>query len=62
MDKKIYLISGIITSIVFISMLIEVVGYYYNSSTSQIKIKEIIYMMGWLISSFVLLYHYFIRK
>ncbi len=57
-----YLISGTITFIVFISMLIEMIGYIYNDNTSQIKFKEVIYMIAWLSISIVLLSQHFNQK
>lgn len=62
MNKKIYLISGILTSIVFISMLIEMIGIIYNGNSSQIKFKEILYLIGWLTMSIFTLSQYFSQK
>ena len=56
MKKKMFLVSGILTSIVFIVMLIEMVTG--ERSFSQIKLKEIVYLAGWLLLSISLLYQY----
>jgi len=57
-----YLISGILTSIVFISILFDTIGEIYNSNFSQIKFKEILSLIGWLALSIVILHQYFSQK
>lgn len=54
MKKKMLLISGILTSIVFVVLLIDIVTG--NRNLSQIKFKEILYLIGWLLLSISLLF------
>ena len=57
MRKKMYLFSGILTFIVFVVMLIDIITTNYGDF-SQIKSKEIIYLIGWLLLSASIFYEY----
>lgn len=52
-----YLFSGILTSIVFVVLVIELVTR--DRRFSKIKFKEFFYLIGWLLLSITLLYQYF---
>ena len=57
MKNKMYLISGILTSVVFVTLIIDLATG--SRSISQIKLKDILYLVGWLLLSIVLLHEYF---
>lgn len=57
MKKKTLLICAILTSIVFISLLLEIIGEIYNGS-SEFNLKQVIYLFGWLALSFSLFHQY----
>lgn len=57
MKKGMYLISGILTSVVFVTLVIDILTG--DRSFSQIKFKEFVYLIGWLFLSITLLYGYF---
>ncbi len=61
MKKYIYLIVGILTSIVFVSMLIDTITEN-SSDFSQIKFKAILKLMGWLLLTSVIWYGYYKKK
>ena len=61
MRKKMYLLSGILTFIVFVVMLIDIITKNYGNF-SQIKFKEIIYLIGWLLLSVSIFYEYNSKK
>jgi len=61
MRKKMYLFSGILTFIVFVVMLIDIITKNYGNF-SQIKFKEIIYLIGWLLLSVSIFYEYNSKK
>ena len=60
MQKKMNLFVTILITIVFIAMLLEIVGKYYNGS--KIKFKEIVYLIGWLALSISFIFNYFSRR
>jgi uncharacterized protein with PQ loop repeat len=61
MKNKLCLIGAILTSIVFISLVLEVTGEYYNNAY-PIKLKQIIYLIGWLGLSIALFHQHFKNK
>jgi len=60
MNIKIYLISGILTAVVFLALLIDILTNSRNFS--QVKFKEIIYLIGWLLLSITCLFEYYKKK
>ncbi len=61
MKKKMILFAGILTFIVFVSFLLDIIWKNYGNF-SQIKLKEVFYLIGWMLLSFYLLYNYFYNK
>jgi hypothetical protein len=58
MKNKLCLIGAILSSIIFISLLLEIIGEVYNG-TSEFKLKKIVYLIGWLALSISLFYQHF---
>ena len=59
--KRIFLITSVLISIAFITMLTDFIWGIYNNSY-KIKTKEILKLIGWLALSIVTWYQYFNRK
>lgn len=51
-----YLISGILTSVIFITLVVDI--FTGGRNFFQIKFKEVFYLVGWLLLSVTLLYEY----
>ncbi len=52
-----YLFSGTLTFIVFVSLLVDTITSNYGDF-SQIKFKDIVYLIGWLLLSIAILFEY----
>ena len=57
MKNKLCLIGAILSSMIFISLLLEIIGEVYNG-TSEFKLKKVIYLIGWLALSISLYYQH----